>query len=91
MLKVWSSPKQGSSNSRQQKQTDYFLTLDMGKQLSMVENNEKGHEARRYFLRCEKLAFESHERKFMGRCNWNTKSNFTLNKRIHCRKLLMLR
>ncbi|CAP00396.1 hypothetical protein ABSDF1044 [Acinetobacter baumannii SDF] len=61
-----SSPKQGSSKSRQQKQTDYFLTLDMGKQLSMVENNEKGHEARRYFLRCEKLAFEAMKEKFMG-------------------------
>jgi len=36
--------------------TDYHLTLDMAKELSMVENNEKGREARRYFIACEKQA-----------------------------------
>lgn len=35
---------------------DYGLTLDMAKQLCMVENNEKGIEARRYFIECEKIA-----------------------------------
>jgi phage anti-repressor protein len=33
---------------------DYHLTLDMAKELSMVENNAKGREARRYFIACEK-------------------------------------
>ena len=33
---------------------EYFLTLDMAKELSMVENNDKGKEARRYFIECEK-------------------------------------
>ena len=33
---------------------DYIITIDMGKELSMVENNEKGREARRYFIQCEK-------------------------------------
>ncbi|WP_242042733.1 antA/AntB antirepressor family protein, partial [Acinetobacter baumannii] len=47
-------------------QKDYSLSLDMAKELCMVENNEKGHEARRYFLRCEKLAFEAMKEKFMG-------------------------
>ena len=32
----------------------YHLTLEMAKELSMVENNEKGKEARRYFIECEK-------------------------------------
>ncbi len=33
---------------------DYILKLDMAKELSMVEGNEKGSQARRYFLNCEK-------------------------------------
>ena len=34
--------------------TEYQLTLDMAKELSMVENNERGKQARRYFIQCEK-------------------------------------
>ncbi len=34
--------------------TEYHLTLDMGKELAMVERNEKGRQARRYFIDCEK-------------------------------------
>ncbi|EJF75590.1 hypothetical protein MCO_01782 [Bartonella sp. DB5-6] len=34
--------------------TEYHLTLDMAKELSMVERNEKGRQARRYFIECEK-------------------------------------
>lgn len=34
--------------------TEYHLTLDMAKELSMVENNEQGRVARRYFIDCEK-------------------------------------
>ena len=32
---------------------DYHLTLDMAKELSMVENNDMGRQARRYFIACE--------------------------------------
>lgn len=35
---------------------EYFLTLNMAKELSMVERNEKGKQARQYFIQCEKLA-----------------------------------
>ena len=35
---------------------DYHLTLDMAKELSMVENNDMGRQARRYFIACEKSA-----------------------------------
>ncbi|MGF7219100.1 anti-repressor protein [Spirosoma lacussanchae] len=35
-------------------ETDYALTLDMAKELSMVERNEKGKQARQYFIDCEK-------------------------------------
>jgi len=34
--------------------TQYFITLDMAKELAMVERNEKGKQARRYFINCEK-------------------------------------
>lgn len=33
---------------------DYVLTLGMAKELSMIENNDKGRQARKYFIECEK-------------------------------------
>lgn len=33
---------------------EYIIAIDMAKELSMVENNEKGKAARRYFIKCEK-------------------------------------
>ena len=33
---------------------EYILKLDMAKELSMVENNDKGRIARKYFIECEK-------------------------------------
>lgn len=32
---------------------DYWLSLNMAKELEMVENNPQGKQARRYFIRCE--------------------------------------
>lgn len=37
---------------------DFAITIEMAKELSMVENNEKGKEARKYFIKCEKQAKE---------------------------------
>ena len=37
---------------------EYYITLDMAKELSMVENNPKGREARQYFIKVEKKSRE---------------------------------
>ncbi|WP_375695360.1 antA/AntB antirepressor family protein [Bartonella sp. AC90GZZY] len=35
---------------------EYYLTLDMAKELAMVERNKKGKQARQYFIECERRA-----------------------------------
>ena len=41
---------------------EYAITIDVAKELSMVEANDNGREARRYFIKCEKAALEIHKR-----------------------------
>ena len=38
---------------------EYHLTLDMAKEISMVERNAKGKEARQYFIECERQLREN--------------------------------
>jgi len=51
---VFASPfgeaKRGGHNK-----VEYAITLDMAKELSMLERNEKGKIARKYFIACEKM------------------------------------
>ena len=48
--KIMNNPLGGRSS------LDYHLTIETGKELAMVENNEKGRQVRRYFIECEKRA-----------------------------------
>lgn len=47
---ISSSPVSGS-----QGRIEYTLSLDMAKELAMVENNDNGRVVRRYFIECEKV------------------------------------
>ena len=47
-----------AKNKGAQGKKEYFITLDMAKELAMVERNEKGKQARRYFINCEKALAE---------------------------------
>ena len=61
------SPKPGNQKQRggDRRRQEYTLSIDMAKELSMVENNEQGRIARRYFIDCEKcliaIAPEQHQ------------------------------
>ena len=57
---IWenSQTKQtGRGGNRRSK--DYRISLDMAKELSMVESNEQGRAARRYFINMERIAIQA--------------------------------
>lgn len=41
------------ANGGFQEQTNHFITLNMAKEISMIQRNEKGKQARQYFIKCE--------------------------------------
>ncbi|MFA7495899.1 MAG: antA/AntB antirepressor family protein [Acidithiobacillus sp.] len=48
----------GEYSGRGQPKKEYHLTLDMAKHLSMIERTPKGHEARQYFIECERIVLQ---------------------------------
>lgn len=39
--------------------SDYMITIDMAKEISMIQRSEKGKQARQYFIQCEKFIQDS--------------------------------
>lgn len=49
-------PKMGEINGRGRPQQDHIISLDMAKEISMIQRTERGKQARQYFIECERQA-----------------------------------
>lgn len=57
--------KFSKSDNQKVSKREYFLTLDCSKQIAMIQNNDKGREARKYFIQCEEaLQALKHNKRF---------------------------
>lgn len=76
-----SFPQNGGKPTGGRPAKDYALTIDMAKELAMVERNDKGRQARRYFIECERALKEASSRPTLiiradirsdGLCDWGS-------------------
>lgn len=49
------------ANNREYEQSNHIVSLDMAKEISMIQRTEKGKQARQYFIECERRAKEPAE------------------------------
>lgn len=64
--------KYGENPQGGRPQKEYAICLDMGKELAMVERNDEGRRARRYFIDCERrLAEVSPEQHALAMARWH--------------------
>lgn len=49
----------GQKRPRTYEQADYEITIDMAKEISMIQRTKKGKQARQYFIQCEKFIQDS--------------------------------
>lgn len=64
---------------------EYFITLDMAKQLAMVENNTKGMQVRKYFIECERKLTMHYDQRYqaIGKAEDTTRAALLLSQHLN--------